>query len=215
MKERSLSCLLKGMESPVYAVREVSVRALYELGKAGFLDEAYTRLRTTMLNRREDERVRYYATEGLVSLRMQLPSARQEQLANDLITMADEDSSVMVQLRAAWGLGHMYGVLPSSLREKALRTLSEGFRAYGDGCDRADAAFGWRVFGNSVLQYHRAGREVLEQMRTQSSDKWLAWLAYEVEHLPHRSFRIVPIDERQAIETHERYAPSFPGYRRW
>ena len=215
MKERSLSCLLRGMESPVYAVREVSVRGLYELGKSGFLDQAYPPLRTAMLNRGEDERVRYYAVDGLVSLRLQLATARQEQLADDLITIADEDLSVMVQLHAAWGLGHMYGVLPSSLREKALRTLAEGFQEYGDGCDRPDAAFGWRVVGNAMLQYHRAGRDALEQMRAQGRDKWLGWLAYEVVHLPHRSCRIVPVDEREAIDTHEKYAPPFPGYRRW
>jgi len=215
MKERALPCLLGGMESPVYPVREVSARALYALGKAGFQDQAYTALRAAMLNRREDERVRYYAVEGLVGLRMQLPAARQQQLADDLTIVAKEDLSVMVQLRAAWGLGHMYGVLPSSLREKALRTLAEGFREYGVGCHRPDAAFGWRVSGNAMLQYHRAGRDVLEQMRSQSRDKWLAWLAYEVVHLPHRSLQIVPVDEREAIETHEKHAPPFPGYRKW
>jgi len=30
----------------------------------------------------------------------------------------------------------------------------------------------------------------LEQMRAQSQDKWLAWLAYEVVHLPYRALQM-------------------------
>ncbi|MBC8443400.1 HEAT repeat domain-containing protein [PVC group bacterium] len=215
MKEQALPEVLKGTESDVHAVREVSVRALYKLAKAGLLDQACNPLRRSMLSRSGDERVRYHAIEGLVGLRLKLGAERQQQLANDLMALATGESSVIIQLRAAWGLGYMHGALTPALRTKALAALSDGFRKYGDGCRRSDAAFGWRVFGNAMLQYHKPGRDALEAMRVQRDDRWLAWLAYEVVHLPHRWCKIVQIDEDEAVRSHERYAPPFPGCRRW
>jgi len=215
MKTDALPELLAGIRSPVYAVREVSVRALYEVGKAGSQDRVYAPLRSAMLSQRADERVRYYAVEGLVSLRQELVPPEQKQLAADLMALAATERSTTVQLRAAWGLGYLYGVLTPPLRENALATLVEGFRKYGDGCQRSDAAFGWRVFGNAILQYHGAGRQALDRMRAQREDKWLAWLAYEVKYLPHRIAKIVQVDEQEAIETHKKFAPPFPGYRKW
>jgi len=215
MKQRALPTLVTGMRSRVYAVREVCTRALGRIGYGGLANSVYDPLRSAMLDQKEDERVRYYAMEWLVSCRLKLDAARQQQLGADLIALAGGERSTMVQLWAAWGLGYMSSLLPSALHKQALDTLAEGFRRYGDGCRRADAAFGWRVFGNALLQFGRAGRERLERMRTQKRDKWLAWLAYEVAHMPHRWMKMQLIDERAAVEDHEKYAPVFPGYRRW
>ena len=162
-----------------------------------------------------DERLRYYALEGLVGLRLELPDTMQKELVDDLVALAGSENSTTVQLRAAWGLGHMYGVLDPAGRTKALATLAAGLRRYGDGCRRTDAAFGWRVFGNAMLQYQKPGRDALESMRQQSDDNWLAWLAYEIAHLPNRQGKIVLVDEQDAIEDHRRNAPPFPGYRTW
>ena len=215
MERRALPELVRGLESPVYAVREVSARSLYGIGKAGFQGEVYGPLRKAMLNRDEDARVRYFAIEGLVSLRMELKAEEQRQLASDLMEIAAKESSPTVQLRAAWGLAYMYGLLTPELRQSALETLADGFRKYGDGCERSDGAFGWRVFGNAILNYHGPGRSRLEEMRTQTDDKWLAWIAYEVVHLPHRLAKIVQVEEQNAVRDHEEYAPPFPGYRTW
>jgi HEAT repeat protein len=215
MEQRALPDVIRGMESPVYAVREVCARSLYDIGKAGFQSQVYAPLRTAMLNRKEDDRVRYFAAEGLVGLRLELEAEEQRQLASDLMVIAAQESSPTVQLRAAWGLGYMYGLLTPELRQRALETLCDGFRKYGDRCDRSDGAFGWRVFGNAILNYHGPGRGKLEEMRIQTDDKWLAWLAYEVVHLPHRWAKIVQVDEQDAVRDHEKYAPPFPGYRKW
>ncbi len=168
-----------------------------------------------MLNQNEDERVRYDAVESLIGLRTQLSSERQQQLANDLRLIVGGESPSMVQLRAAWGLGYLQGMLPATYRKDALDTLANGFKRYGKGCDRPDGAFGWRIYGNAMLQFGQQGRDQLEEFRCQSQDRWLAWFAYEVVHLPHRSCAIVRVDEREAIETHNKFAPPFPGYRGW
>ncbi|MCK5804854.1 MAG: family 10 glycosylhydrolase [Lentisphaeria bacterium] len=215
MGEQALPHVLTGMDSAVYAVREVCTRALYKLGKGGLLEEVHAPLREVMRNSDDDEQLRYYALEGLVGLRLKLPETQQQQLAADLMALVESEASVTVRLRAAWGLGHMFSVLEPTTRTKVLATLAKGLRTYGDGCQRKDAAFGWRVFGNSMLQYHKPGRDALEDMRKQSDDKWLAWLAYEIKHLPARHGKIAQVDEQDAVKDHEKNAPPFPGYRTW
>ncbi len=215
MGERAFPQVIEGLGSPHRAVREVCVRVLYKAGKAGRAGEVYDPLRRVLLDPAEDERVRYYALDRLVGLRLELVGDRQQQLAADLMALARDEPSTTVQLRAAWGLGYMYGMLEGKPRGQALTVLSNGFRRYGDGCERSDAAFGWRVFGNAMLQFHDSGRSALEAMRQQAEDKWLAWLAYETVHLPHRHARITPVEEAEAIRIHNAYAPPFPGRRTW
>jgi len=215
MRLRALPALRAGMRSAVYAVCEVCTRALGRIGyTAGLAEDVYDPLRTAMLDQNEDKRVRYYAIEWLVPCRLKLDVSRQRELGTDLIRLAASEPSAMVQTHAAWGLGYVGQLLPTVLRKQALNTLAKGFKRYGNGCRRPDAAFGWRVFGNAMLQFGRPGRVLLERMRAQKQDKWLAWLAYEVAHMPHRSMKMYLVDERAAIEDHEKYAPDFAGNRR-
>ena len=215
IKGQALPQLTAKMKSPSVAVREVSIRTLQKVGASGFEERVYAALRTVMLDQTEDERLRYYAVNAMIELRNTLPAARQLELANDLITLAGDDSPTMVRLHAAWGLGYMHGLISSEFRKKVVQTLADGLKEYGDGSRRSDAAFGWRVFGNALLQYHKPGRDRLEQMRAQTEDRWLAWIAYEVIYLPHRHCKIEQIAEQDAIADHEKYAPPFPGYRKW
>lgn len=213
MKERSLPFLLTGVKSSNYAVREVSVRSLYHLGKAGFIMEVFPALMESMENREEDERVRCHALEGVVGLRQEVNLKDRQRIVHRLIKLSSADRSTQVQLQAAWGLGYFYVPTQGADREKLVNCLADQFKKYGDNCKRSDAAFGWRLVGNSLLMCHERGLERLESMRTQKTDKWLAWLAYEVVYLPHRQMKMSLIDESEAIERHEKYAPSFPGYR--
>lgn len=58
-----------------------------------------------MVNREDDERVRCHALTGLVDLRLKIDQANQNTLMNTLMELTSTDSSVLVQLRAARGLG--------------------------------------------------------------------------------------------------------------
>jgi hypothetical protein len=77
-----------------------------------------------------------------------------------------------------------------------------------------DAAWGWRSVGNALLGFGEVGRARLESIREQTSDKWLAWYAYEVVHVPQYANAVATCTEDEAIATHDRYAPPFPGRRR-
>ncbi|MBM4085318.1 MAG: hypothetical protein FJ272_11055 [Planctomycetes bacterium] len=203
------------MKSPSQAVREVCVRALYRLGKGGLAPEAWSPLRAALVDVAEDWRVRYWAVDGLVGLRQELSEAQRRELSGDLLTLLASGAPVAVQLHAAWGLGHLAGRMATSEADVARGKLAGLFREYGDGCGRTDAAFGWRVVGNALLQFGPPGLDLLETMRQQPADRWLAWIAYEVVHAPQRSAAMSLVSESEAVAAHDRYAPLFPGVRPW
>ena len=212
---QALPALLASEGSTVQAVQEVRVRALYVLGREGQAGQVYEPLRAKMLDRATDDAVRYWAIESLVGLRLKLAPDRQRQLADDLVQIVDGPACVTVQLHAAWGLGYLASTIDADVQGLALQALGGLLKQYGDGCARPDAAFGWRVAGNSILMFHQPGRDLLEKMRTQTDDRWLAWIAYQIRHVPQRSGQMALVEKQDAVDSHKRYAPAFPGRRIW
>lgn len=213
MKEIALDNVLAGLKSKSSTVREVSVRSLCHLGKSGFHKTVYPVLSNVVLDREEDETIRCHALEGIIDFRQHIASDDQATLTQALIDLASEEPSLLVQNRAAWALGFLFETANDSTRNQIVDCLTTGFKIYGDDCQSSDAAYGWRIWGNSLIMCHERGQERLESMRTQKRDKWLAWLAYEVVYLPHREMKMALIDEKEAVERHQKYAPPFPGYR--
>ena len=111
-------------------------------------------------------------------------------------------------------LGDRVATLPPEQSVQVLAALATLFREYGDGCKRADAAWGWRPVGNALLACGAPGKELLETLRTQTPDRWLAWAAYQVVHVPQAAEKALTCDEKDAIATHAAFAPPFPGRRR-
>jgi HEAT repeat protein len=217
MKDLSLPVLEEGLRSRNSGVREVSVRALYTLGKSGLLDQVEPSIRAVMLDPREECQIRGWAVDSLVGLRIEMNDRRRTQLLADLLGLLQDGSrSSAIRIHAATGLGHLAPLLAARQREQAVEHLGRAFLEYGDGCVRGDAAYGWRPIGNALLEFGPAGRMSLEQMRVQAKDSWLAWIAYEVMYSVQKvapSFNLVP--QGEAIRNHEKYAPRFPGWRSW
>ncbi len=214
MQEQALTLLTEGAKDSNDAVREVSVRALSNLGSGDFTEEVFPTLFSSVVDNKEDERIRRHALTGLVGHRQKMSPEYRKKLLATLISLATTDLSVLVQLRAAWSLGYFYIPATAVDRDEIINCLVDGFKKYGDGCKRCDAAYGWRLWGNSLLMCHEKGRKQLEKMRTRKNDKWLAWLAYETVYLPHRQMKMELIEEQEAIERHQKFAPPFPGYRK-
>jgi guanyl-specific ribonuclease Sa len=215
MKEKALPASLTGLKSAVPAVREVCVRALYQLGKGGLAREVWEPLRAALLDAGTDWQVRYWAVDGLVGLRLEATIAQQQQFGADLLMILDSPAPTGLQLHAAWGLGYLAGLLPAAQADAVRGCLARLFRQFGDGCTRSDAAFGWRVVGNALMQSGQPGVDLLEAMRQQRKDKWLAWIAYEVVHVPQKSPDMIIVPESEAVAAHDRHAPPFPGIRPW
>jgi HEAT repeats/HEAT repeat len=218
MKERSLPALINGLNHPNPNIREVCIRSLYKLGKpGGLVNQVYHPLRKTMLNTKEEYQNRSWAVDKLVGLRLEMNAEQKEQLTADLNRLLQESNILdTTQLHSAEGLGHMSNIISPEQKKITLDNLQKLFASYGDNCSRKDAAYGWRVVGNAMLRFGKPGKDILEAARTQTEDKWLAWNAYEVVYLTQK---IGPdfclIKEKEAIENQKKYAPPFPGWRKW
>jgi HEAT repeat protein len=201
MKQTGQPALLEGVKSSSVAIREVSVRAL---GRNGLADSVGPLL--SALTSDPDYRVRYFAAGGLAGYRT--PAVF------DALRQAISDPTPAVQLAAAKTLGALAAATAADKSAAALSALETLFRQYGDGCRRTDAAWGWRVVGGAILAFGDPGKRSLEALRTQKQDRWLAWAAYLVLHVPELAEKVAFCDEDHAAMIHKKFAPAFPGHRR-
>ncbi|MBM3475602.1 MAG: hypothetical protein FJX75_20250 [Armatimonadetes bacterium] len=199
--EQAEPVLLEGLASPSRTVREVCVRAL---GRTH--PPAAEAALLAALAGDADARVRFYAATSLGSFRS--PAAIEGLL------FALDDPSLTVQHGAVKMLGEIATALSAEQAAQTLDALAGLFRQHRTGCRRADAAWGWRSVGNALLGFGEAGKQRLASMREQASDGWLVWYAYEVVHVPQHAGAVATCTEDEAIATHNRYAPPFPGRRR-
>jgi hypothetical protein len=112
------------------------------------------------------------------------------------------DKDAVVQVCACKTLASISGQDSKTLRPKALKAVTEFFRQYGQGCDRTDKDWGWRVVGNTLCNVFGAdGKEALEQIMHHTEDKRLADLAWRVVYLKQQD-GFTPITEEQDREAH-------------
>ena len=201
MGEQADPALLEGLTDANRQVREICVRALGRTHPA-----AAEAALLAVLAGDADPRVRCYAAGSLGSYRS--PAAVEGLLR------ALDDRSVMVQHGAVRALGDLAPALSPEQTEQALEALEAVFRQYGEGSRRPDAAWGWRSVGNALVALGDGGVRRLEALREARTDPWLAWYAYEVVHAPQYATAAKTCTEQEAVETHARYAPPFPGRRR-
>jgi hypothetical protein len=191
--------LLEGLKDRSAAVRWVSAQAL--------ADSSTERSRAALLEALQadsDYRVRFYALQSLQARSGPRLTACRLGLA---------DRSTTVQLAAVAGLGALAPGLSKSDAPPVLEALLKFFRQYGDGCKRRDAAWGWRVVGNAMAAFGEPGKKELESFRLQRKDKWLAWAAYQVLYVPQLNDEPALTTEAEAVATHAKFAPPFPGWR--
>ena len=196
-----MPALLNGLRSPRWPIREACVRALGD----NRLAESEAPLLAALANDK-DYRVRWWAVEAL-------DRYKGPRVIRALMRALD-DPTPAVQLTAAKRLGIRAAQMSRPQARRVESLLEARFREYGDGSRRPDAAYGWQVVGRALLSFGDSARAALEKMRSQRQDRWLAWAAYQVLYVP-QSNRVMLCDEKEAVQTHERFAPPFPGRRRW
>jgi len=230
MKERALPALLEGLNSPSPWVRDVCVRVFAAEAPAcepnpptqaerapcvpvpnrDGLPGAQAALLTVLQNEKEDLPL-FFAINALAGYRT-------PQVITTLLKSLRRGTP-KVQMWVTQSLTQMTSAMTAEQRKEMLDSLIVLFREFGDGSKRSDAAWGWRVVGNAMLACGESGREKLEAMRTerlgadQRQDGWLSWVAYQVLYVPGTPDRATLCTEEEAVESHEKYATPFPGWR--
>lgn len=215
MGDQALPIVEKNLHHSQAAIREVCARAAFLIGRNGDADHVFDLLLPMMLDADETWEVRCHALQGATRLHPKISSDRYTKLLDGLWSLVESEPDATVQLYAVQGLSTVHSLMNDAARTRTLSILTDLFRKYGDNCQREDAAYGWRAVGNAIVTL--GGNARLEAMRAQTQDKWLAWAAYEVMYVVQKpnagKFNLV--DEKQAIEDHDRFAPAFPGWRTW
>ena len=153
------------MNSGSQAIREVGARTLYSLGKnPAYTDDVYTILRNRMIDVDEANEVRYWAIYGQTALRTWFDTTQRNQLISDLMTIANSNEPAIVQLKAIGDLAYMKSDMSPTQITDAVNDLIELFATYGDSCTRNDAAYGWRVIGNTLIVLGAEGTNALAEI---------------------------------------------------
>ena len=114
----------------------------------------------------------------------------------------EHDKDHAVQARAAAALATLYAGTERGLtRQKALADVINFFGQYGDGCQRSDQEWGWRVVGISLLRFKADGKSQLERVMADTANRTLSDRAWRILHLP-QGDGFFPITEEQDVAAH-------------
>lgn len=125
-------------------------------------------------------------------------------VAQTFRTVMQKDAAHAVQVRAATVFASMHARLPAedAGRNKALAEVVAFFRHYGDGCERTDRAWGWRLLGNSLLQFGPEGEASLKALMAEGNNRLLSDCAWRILHLK-QGDQFFPVTEAEDAAAHK------------
>jgi hypothetical protein len=87
-------------------------------------------------------------------------------------------------------------------RNTALAEAVGFFRQYGDGCERTDRAWGWRLLGNSLLRFGQDGEAALKALLADGTNRELSDRAWRILHLK-QGDQFFPVTEAEDVAVHK------------
>ncbi|HEV8067594.1 MAG TPA: HEAT repeat domain-containing protein [Planctomycetaceae bacterium] len=125
-------------------------------------------------------------------------------VAETIRTLMQKDPSHAVQVRAATLFALMHARLPAQDRAcaRALAQAVDFFRQYGDGCQRTDRDWGWRVLGNALLQFGPDGAAALRARMAEASNRQLSDRAWRILYLK-QGDQFFPVTEAEDAAAHK------------
>ena len=116
-----------------------------------------------------------------------------------------KDPAHAVQVRAATVFAAMHARLPAKDAGRITRRWREAvgfFRQYGDGCERTDRAWGWRLLGNSLLRFGQDGEAALKALLADGTNRELSDRAWRILHLK-QGDQFFPVTEAEDAAAHK------------
>jgi len=143
-----------------------------------------------------------YARElAIINLRSSFGAV--PQVTGALRERMTRDPDHAVQARAAVALATLYArAEPGRERKQALTDVVLFFRQYGDGCQRADREWGWRIVGNALLLFGHNGNAELNKIMVKADNRMLSEHAWRILHL-RQGDGFFPMTEEQDIAAHK------------
>ena len=125
-------------------------------------------------------------------------------VAQTIRTVMQKDPAHAVQVRAATVFAAMHARLPAkdAGRNTALAEAVGFFRQYGDGCERTDRAWGWRLLGNSLLRFGQDGEAALKALLADGTNRELSDRAWRILHLK-QGDQFFPVTEAEDAVVHK------------
>ena len=125
-------------------------------------------------------------------------------VAQTIRTVMQKDPAHAVQVRAATVFAAMHAHLPAkdAGRNTALAEAVGFFRQYGDGCERTDRAWGWRLLGNSLLRFGQDGEAALKALLADGTNRELSDRAWRILHLK-QGDQFFPVTEAEDAAVHK------------
>ena len=125
-------------------------------------------------------------------------------VAQTIRTVMQKDPAHAVQVRAATLFAAMHARLPAkdAGRNTALAEAVGFFRQYGDGCERTDRAWGWRLLGNSLLQFGQDGEAALKALLADGTNRELSDRAWRILYLK-QGDHFFPVTEAEDAAVHK------------
>ncbi len=217
--------LARRLASKNWTECEVAARCLYRLVTKDVVgqQEADATMRSFLALLEDntlDAFVQIVLVSKAVGMRLKVSAPVQRELVATICRLLEGSPCWESQLKAGEMAGTLDGILTETERPLLRQRLAVLFRDYGDASRRPAAAYGWRDVGNSMVQL--GFRADLEALMNQREDAFTAYNAYKVLYDPQgynaesrKTSGFNLIDEATAIENHDKFAPPFPGSRRW
>ncbi len=188
------SMIIPALSHPEWTVRQVAARSLRTVNTPSAVNALILKAQRDPANT-----VRYYALQSLRS--------HPSQPFLNLLMDSLHDKSPLVNSYSASCLGELVTLMRPEQKKRALDELSMLILEYGTKSMRSDKDWGWRLVGSALKQLGPEGMNVLEKLRTQSTDNVLAWRAFMVMYLPLGRGTFPTYTESEVETAFKSYAP--------
>jgi hypothetical protein len=188
--------LVARLTDPQARIRELVLYYFKLVGAPGTLD-----VRSDLIAIIRDDPSPYARELAMINLRSSFGAVPLVTSVLKQVMTDDKDHAVQTRAAVALATAHA-GTNPGPTRVQALADVVAFFRQFGDGCQRKDREWGWRVVGNALLRFEESGKAALKKMMAESDNRTLSDRAWRILHL-RQGDGFFPITEEQDAAAHK------------
>lgn len=188
--------LVGRLADPQARIRELVLYYFTLVGAPGTLE-----VRSDLISIIQDDHSPYARELAMVNLRSSFGAVSLVTSVLKEVMTSDKDHAVQTRAAVALATAHAH-TNPGPTRDEALGDVVNFFRQFGDGCQRTDRDWGWRVVGNELLRFEESGKAAIKRMMAETDNRALSDRAWRILHL-RQGDAFFPITEEQDAAAHK------------